>query len=155
MPSCSAATSSPWRATQSPYCGGPKSLDEESAFDGNDYDFLSDTRGHDRLLWKLQTLAKSEGVSFLFDEAHSSKTHVQLWDSGRGQAIEIDLWKEHVDSPASSGAARYLRHEDLRGTLVRDAGDPRGRMPVNVEWLLYVIHLETGAKDLGAPAVRE
>lgn len=132
----------------------PKSLD--SAFDGNDYDFLSNLETHAGLLARLQAIAKEEGVSFLFDEAHSSKTHVQLWEPRRGVAIEIDFWKEHVLRAASPGPARYVRHDDVAAVLVRgEDGEARAQLPAEVEWLLYVIHLDTGNKDLTAPSVRE
>lgn len=130
-----------------------KPLDEATAFDGNDYDFLLEPRDAAALLTHVAREAKARGVSFLIDEADGAKTHVQLFDGTRRLSIEADFWKEHGITPPDGGRDVYVRFGDVRHRLLRPEGEAGWRLPADLEALLYLCHLDTRRKDLAAPAV--
>lgn len=130
-----------------------KPLDEATAFDGNDYDFLLEPRDAAALLTHIAREAKARGVSFLIDEADGAKTHVQLFDGARRRAIEADFWKEHGIAPPDGGRDVYVRFADAQSRLLRLEDEAGWRLPADLEALLYLCHLDTRHKDLAAPAV--
>jgi thymidylate kinase len=127
-------------------------LTEEVAYDGNDYDFLLNSRDKVRFFTLLQQLASAAALPLFIDQRKREKTVVRLHNGTHGHSIIFEVWYAlEVRDPAGRGIDQ-IWWQDIGDHL--QTKDNALVLDSSVEALYYLSHLATKRKQLNNPEVQ-